>query len=290
MLIAQISDLHVSGDGEFMRRFVDANAKLSAAVRYLNGLGRRPDVVLATGDLTDHGRPDEYALLHAILEDLEIPLVLIPGNHDEGGPFLAAFASSHPYLPLAGPVQFTIDTLSVRLVAVDTTRQGHHDGTLDDERLAWLDETLGGAPDAPTMVLMHHPPFETGIWWMDCIGLDGARGFEAVVRRHPQVRRVVAGHLHRPIETSWGPTVVSTAPSTCHQTRCDLDPEHEPVIAAEPPMLQLHWWHQGTFVTHTSVFEPTEHRLEIAALVSDWPAARERIQAGPPFEKGGVFG
>ena len=83
MLVAQITDLHVAPDGSFMREFVDSNVLLARAVEYLNSMTPRPDVVLATGDLTDHGTSEEYALLREILGALEIPLYLIPGNHDE---------------------------------------------------------------------------------------------------------------------------------------------------------------------------------------------------------------
>lgn len=288
MLIAQISDLHVAEDGDYMRGFVDSNAKLELAVRYLNGMQRRPDVVVATGDLTDHGRPEQYGLLGEILTELEIPLLLVPGNHDEREPFRDfARATGHSYVPGDGPVQYVVEDHDVRLVAVDSLRLDHHDGEVDAERLAWLDTALAAAPDSPTMVLLHHPPFTTGIWWMDSIGLTGAAELEAVVRRHPQVMRVVSGHLHRPIETAWGHCIVSCAPSTTHQTQCNLHPDHEPVMAAEPPQLQLHWWTGSSFVSHTTVFEEPSERIEIAALVSDWPSAMARIKQGPPFGKGG---
>jgi 3',5'-cyclic AMP phosphodiesterase CpdA len=290
MLIAQISDLHIAEEGTVMRRFVDANQKLEAALAYLDGLEQRPDVILATGDLTDHGRPEQYALLSEILARATIPILLVPGNHDEREPFRAAFAPTHPEIPTTGPIQYSVEDLPVRLVAVDTIRADHHDGELDAPRLEWLDHTLSARPDAPTVVFMHHPPFTTGIWWMDCIGLGGAREFEAVVRRHPQVRLVLCGHLHRPIQTAWGATLVSTAPSTTHQTQCNLHPEHAPTVAAEPPMLQLHWWTGEAFVSHTTVFEPPAARIDISAMISDWDRARERIKQGPPFAKGGMFG
>lgn len=287
MLIAQISDLHVAEEHEFMRRFVDANANLEQAVSYLNAMQRRPDVVIATGDLTDHGRSEQYGLLAEILSGLDVPLLLVPGNHDEREPFRTmALDAGHEYVPAEGPIQYAVEDHDVRLVALDTIRVDHHDGELDAERLSWLDDTLAAAPDAPTLVLLHHPPFETGIWWMDCIGLAGAAELEAIVRRHPQVVRVVAGHLHRPIETAWGHCLVSCAPSTTHQTQCNLHPEHEPVIAAEPPQLQLHWWTGDTFVTHTTVFEPPTADINIASAVSDWEVAKARIKQGPPFAKG----
>ena len=290
MLIAQISDLHIAEADNYMRKFVDANAKLAAAVDYLNAMQLRPDVVLATGDLTDDGRPAQYELLAAILAELDVPLLLIPGNHDERGPFLEAFGATHPYLPRRGPIQYVVDDYDVRLIAVDTTRVDHHDGLLDDDRLQWLDRTLAQRPDDPAVVFLHHPPFTTGIWWMDCVGLGGARELESIVRSHPNVQLVLAGHLHRPITTNWGSTVVSTAPSTTHQVVCNLHPDSLPAVAAEPPMLQLHWWTGDAFVSHTTVFESTAARIEFSSVVPDWEATKARMKQGPPFAKGGAFG
>jgi len=289
VLIAQITDLHIAEDGNFMRSFVDANQKLAAAVDYLNGLTRQPDVVIATGDLTDHGRPEQYELLAPILEHLRAPLYLIPGNHDEREPFRAAFASTHSYLPENGPIHYTVDG-DVRLIAFDTLRDGHHDGEVDAERLQWLDRELSRRPDDATAIFLHHPPFTTGIWWMDCIGLTGAQALRELVLRHPQVRAVFGGHLHRPIITTLGTALLATAPSTTHQTGCNLHPEHAPMMTAEAPMVALHWWNDGAFVSHVTPFEAPPKQIDMSTLMSDWESAKARIKAGPPFSKGGPFG
>ena len=59
MLIAQITDLHVVGHGQLCQGRVATNAQLQEAVVHINRLEPRPDVVLATGDLTDHGTAEE---------------------------------------------------------------------------------------------------------------------------------------------------------------------------------------------------------------------------------------
>ena len=61
MLIAQLSDLHVRPEGVLYQGVVDSNAMLAAAVKHVNALPTRPDLVLLTGDLVDKGTPEEYA-------------------------------------------------------------------------------------------------------------------------------------------------------------------------------------------------------------------------------------
>jgi 3',5'-cyclic-AMP phosphodiesterase len=288
MLIAQLSDLHVNEGGVFIGELVDANAMLAAAVEFLHGLEPRPDVVVATGDLTDDGRPEQYAVLRDLLGACEMPAYLLPGNHDERAPLLDAFPD-HSYLPRdGGPLSYAIDDHPVRIVAVDTTIPGRHDAALDAGARRWLEETLSARPDTPTLVCTHHPPFDTGVWWMDCVGLPGddRRAFQETIRRHPQVQRVVSGHIHRPVQTVWGSTIVSVAPSTAHQVALDAMPLGAMRLTDEPPMLTLLDWTDERVLTHTTAFLPPKV-LDVGAMMPD--GAKQALLARPQAPKGGAF-
>ena len=97
----------------------------------------------------------------------------------------------------------------LRLVLLDTSDD---EFTADDAD--WLHRELAAWSDSPTVVAIHQPPFETGIWWMDCVGLRGAELFEGVVRRHPQVLKVLSGHVHRLVQTNWDGCSLWVCPST----------------------------------------------------------------------------
>src|SRR4051812_21778583 len=79
MLIAQISDLHITADGKFAAGKVDTRAALAAAVDELNALRPRPDLVAITGDLINGPLPGEYEVLAEVLARLELPWCAIPG-------------------------------------------------------------------------------------------------------------------------------------------------------------------------------------------------------------------
>ena len=254
MLIAQITDFHVVAEGQLCYGRVPTNDQLREAVAHLNALRPRPDVVVASGDLVDHGAPEEYAALRGILAGLEFPFYLIPGNHDDREALLEAF-SDQAYLPAPGAefVQWVVEDHPVRILGLDTSVPGHHYGLLCEKRLAWLDETLSQAPDEPTIVFMHHPPFRTGIRWMDSSGLTGGRAMQAIVSRHRQVQRVACGHIHRPIQLGWAGTVVSVAPSTCHQVALNLRDHGAFEFVMEPRAVQLHQLDPAYgIVSHTS--------------------------------------
>src|SRR3546814_18114528 len=81
MLIAQISDLHIQEGGKDTE-LIQAERHLAVCVQTLNRLAPRRDLVVITGDMTEHGRKQEYILLKPLLAELDIQYLLIPGNND----------------------------------------------------------------------------------------------------------------------------------------------------------------------------------------------------------------
>ena len=250
MLIAQLSDPHIGLPGQLLYGRVDTAAFLARAVQAVAALDPRPDAVILTGDLVDKGEPAEYAHLRELLAPLPVPIFAIPGNHDAREPFRDAFAAT--YLPPDGFLHYAVEDQPLRLVALDTLIPGKGGGELCPERLDWLERTLAAAPHRPTMILMHHPPFSTGIDYMDRYALADPAAFAEIVARHPQIERITCGHLHRVIERRFAGTIAGTAPSTAHQFQLNLAPGASLRLMFEPPGYQLHLWREGDgLVTHT---------------------------------------
>jgi Icc protein len=285
MLIAQITDLHITTGVDPTR--ADPVPALRRTVELLNTMRPRPDCVVATGDLVEHGTDAEYRLLFDLLNRIEAPLYLMPGNHDDA-PLLRMHLHFHGYLRADEPGHLgtVIDTHPVRLVLVDTTDPVRHDGVVPPERAEWLDRVLAAQPDRPTLVAMHHPAFRSGIWWMDAITMadDDRARFEAVILRHPQVRQVIAGHLHRPVSSAMGSTVLTVCPSTVHQIGLALGADAAPVLTTEPPSLQLHQWTGRAFVTHTRPLDVAQ-AVDLRRINDDWARVVERLAQGGPFLK-----
>ena len=195
----------------------DTTAYLRRTVDRLHALNPRPDIVLATGDLTERGSPHEYRRLRSTLGRLEIPHFLIPGNHDDREALRRAFRD-HRYLrTFREHASFAIDAWPLRIVGLDSTEPGRRGGFLDDARLDWLESELSAHPRRATIIAMHHPPFRTGVPALDHYGFENADRLGAIVRAHPQVARIVAGHLHTILMRPWNGTIACTAPSTSPQ-------------------------------------------------------------------------
>ncbi|MBF5041793.1 phosphodiesterase [Aggregicoccus sp. 17bor-14] len=251
MLLAQLSDLHICAPGSAADLRYGSAAHLARAVAHLNRLDPAPDAVLCTGDLVNEGTEQEYARLLALLRPLHAPLYVLPGNHDRREPLRRAFAP-RGYLPPQGFLHYAVDLGPLRLLALDTLVEGQHGGQLCDARLAWLEAQLKEEPARPTLVALHHPPFATGMRVLDAMGLEGAGALATLLQRHPQVERVLCGHVHRAVVRRFAGTLAGTCPSTMLQAALDLRPAGSLTMVPEPPALQLHLWREGEgLVTHT---------------------------------------
>jgi 3',5'-cyclic AMP phosphodiesterase CpdA len=243
-LLVQLSDPHVGadwGDG-------DPVATLAATVAAVRELEPKPGAVLITGDLADHAADAEYEQVRELVSQIEAPLYALPGNHDG-----RAGLRRHFGVPGAGadPVQYAVDIGPLRLLALDTVRPGEDGGELDAERLAWMKAALTEAPATPTVVALHHPPLTTGIAAIDEIGLPTAEqhALGDVVAGQPQVRRIVAGHLHLAIGAELRGRSVLVAPSTYVQAELDFGAT-EIRLSAESPGFAVHAWLDGELVSY----------------------------------------
>ncbi len=241
MLIAQISDIHCRPPGQRYKDIVDSNQALRNAIAHLDRLDRRPDLVLVTGDLTDFGQPGEFESAHRILSGLQLPVYVMPGNHDDRGNFRAAFAAD-AYLSSDGPVNFCVDDYPVRIIAIDSCVPGAHHGELGVETLDWLERHLNAAPQKPTIIALHHPPFVSGIPYMDQYRCLQADELGKIISRFTCIEAVVCGHVHRFMMRRWAGTVVCCAPSTATEIALKLQPGASPQSYLGPPGMLLHWW------------------------------------------------
>jgi len=216
-LLAQVSDLHIGAS----ENGVDPVPHLAAVVDAIGALPNRVDAVLVSGDLTHDGGLAEFQVARDLLERLGVPLHVLPGNHDDRALLRKAFD-----LPGAGdePVDYSVEVGELRLVVFDSNVPGQDPGRYDPQRLRWLDSELRAQPDRPTLLAMHHPPLATAVREWDGINLEpGQReALAEVVAKHPQMRAIVGGHLHRTAASSLAGCPVVSVPSTYLQARPDF--------------------------------------------------------------------
>lgn len=248
--LVQLTDPHIREPGRLAYGRIDTAPYLKRAVASVLRLRQPPNAIVITGDLSDFGRAAEYAHLAELLAPLPMPVYLMPGNHDDRDEMRRSFPG-HGHLGTEGFVQYSVKVGAIRLLTLDTVVPGHSHGTLCAERLGWLERQLEAARHEPVVIAMHHPPFRTLIGHMDAIGLrEGGPELEALVARHPNVERIICGHIHRAIDVRFGGTIASVSPAPGHQVALDLRPDAPSAWMLEPPGFRVHAWDGERLVTH----------------------------------------
>jgi 3',5'-cyclic AMP phosphodiesterase CpdA len=252
LLIAQITDTHIGFDRDNPDEY--NMVRLKAVLGRLIDGPNRPDLLLLTGDLTEFGDAESYVRLAEAVSVCPFPVHAMVGNHDEREPLLAGF----PQTPVTdGFVQYALEGRGLRVLVLDTLEPGRHGGAFCEIRAAWLDAQLRAQPDTPTLIAMHHPPFESGIAWLDSDARESwIRRFAATVAGHGQVRAIVSGHLHRTIHTSWNGVQLTVCSSSAPTVGLDLRsidadrPDGRAMIVDELPGYALHRWDGAQLVSH----------------------------------------
>ncbi len=263
MLLAQITDIHLGFEpdnpAEFNRKRLDQTIKMLCA------MDPRPDMLLATGDLVDRGDQDSYRRLENALSVCPFPVHMCLGNHDQRDTFCKQF----PDVPVVdGFIQYEVDTGPLRLLFLDTLEEGRHGGAFCEVRAKWLEARLEEKQETPTIIVLHHPPVESGIDWMNTHPDEPWVGRLAdVLAGHYQVKGMITGHLHRNISTWWRNISLAICASTAPQVALELKPidpdvpDGRNMIIADPPSLALHYWNGRQLISH---FESAEEHVMLA--------------------------
>lgn len=281
MLIGQITDIHLGFEpdnpAEFNRK------RLDQVLRTLVSGPNQPDLLLATGDLVDRGDVDSYRRLANALSVCPFPVWPCMGNHDDRD----AFAQIFPDIPVVdGFVQYVVPLDGLRLIVIDTLDPGRHGGAFCKTRAAWLAARLAEDRETQTLIVMHHPPVEVGIDWMNTHPDEPwVERFKSTIAGHGQVRSLICGHLHRPISAPWNGTTVTICPSTAPQVALDLSsidpeaPDNRPMIIADAPAFALHRWTRHGLVSH---FDTAEEHVMLARFDKKMqPLVRSLIEERP---------
>jgi Icc protein len=251
VLLAQLSDLHVCEEWEG----VDPVPRVERVVEAVRSLPDAVDGIVVTGDLSDDGSAESYRRVRRLLEPFEAPVHVLPGNHDDRARLREAFG-----LPGVGeePINYSVEIGELRLVVLDSIVPGQDPGAYAQEQLRWLDEELGRGGARPTLLALHHPPLATGLPGWDAINLtaDDREALAAVVAKHPQLRAIAGGHLHRTAASALAGCPVLSAPSACLQALPDFGGDD--VEFVDPPGFALHVLCDGDLSSQAQLLGPSE--------------------------------
>jgi len=235
--IVQISDTHLCHD--VPQRLTD----LENCVQAINKLEVPPNLVIHTGDVAENGTEKEYRSAQQLLDKLDAPYFVIPGNRDKRAQLRKVFCDKRYQLSARGWVQYSIEDYSVRLIMVDTVSEQSNKGALCNERLQHLEQMLSADTSKPIALFLHHPPYKAeGIPdpyqyenWNDVEKLG------SLLARYNNICGMYCGHVHRFIDGSIAGTNASAITCLAGDLRKGDVSDAERLL----PVYKKHWKHWG---------------------------------------------
>lgn len=255
VLIAQMTDIHVGFAPDEKPEELNLTRFRATLARLIEG-PNRPDMLVLSGDITDHGDAESFAKTAELLEACPFPIVPMVGNHDSREGLLGAFPQVVP--AEGGFLHYVVEApLGLRIICLDTLEDGRHGGAFCEARAQWLAARLAEDPETPTLIFMHHPPVVAGIDWMDpAPEEDWITRLRTVLEGQSQVLAIHCGHLHRQITTRFAGIPLGVTPSVAPLVAMDLNPidqnlpDNRELITTEPPTYALHRWDGTSLVSH----------------------------------------
>lgn len=206
ILIAQITDCHLTADPQQKYRGIKPHNNLKKLMKKAKVM--RPDLLLASGDLSEDGSRASYRALQAYFSPLDIPVLALPGNHDD----IEILAEFFPGSP--------VDTISAsehgpwQIVRLNSCLPGKPEGRLSRKTLLDLEEFLALNDSAPIVITLHHQPVAVNSPWIDKYPLHEPGAFLKLVDQYSNVKAVVWGHVHQQYEADRNGTAMLGGPSS----------------------------------------------------------------------------
>lgn len=229
--VVHFTDTHIMAGATFTRPDVewelDTHMMLERVICAINTLHPRPAFAIIGGDLTspdliDRGRqptPEEYEpsydLLRQALRNLNMPVYMLMGNHDDRTAFNRVMQRDVA-LPDA-PHYFSFDHQGYHFIGLDSQEPGRSGGFIDAQQLDWLRQDLHAHRGLPTLAFMHHHPWEVGVNWLDVQQLRNGEEIVRLFSEHGDVRGMICGHVHLDQDIRQDGLTQWTTPSTCFQ-------------------------------------------------------------------------
>ena len=216
--LIQLSDLHLVPPGKLTSKVLDTNAILEETI---NEILRKKDYfgkiecVVVTGDVSDDGSLESYLSAHEKLIKLNVPILVIPGNHDLRNPMREVFNEHVEFSTHSSQFDWVFKYEETVIVGLDSLVEGENFGFLEKTSLEFLSNQLSIHNGSDIVLLIHHPPIKTGIYFMDKIGLTNSSDLAECLKVTNHPVRILCGHVHGVYHGLLGIHPVVSAPSVC---------------------------------------------------------------------------
>ena len=210
--LLHISDSHLHATADSRMRGVTTYATFLSVLEHAQRDRRWPvDAILATGDIVQDESRAGYERFRAAMEPLGVPVLSVPGTHDD--PNLMSEILTSGAFQLGGELRLG----PWSIIMLSTFLAGEDAGGLGPARLQGLRQALAVHEGQHVLIAMHHHPLPMGSTWLDGVALRDGAAFWQIVDQHPAVRGVLCGHVHQAADRNRNNVRFMSTPSTCAQ-------------------------------------------------------------------------
>jgi 3',5'-cyclic AMP phosphodiesterase CpdA len=263
MRIVHLADFHLPGSPSKLLHGVNPHSNLAAAVAVIRKQVPAPDLIVLGGDLLEDGEHSSYQAVLDLFKDLQVPVHAVLGNHDS----LAGFRkTAQPPRGPEFPGYYSFDLKGVHFVLLYSACSGKEFGRLEEKQLLWLNEDLHRSSQKPVLVFLHHPPFDTGVGWLDKLKLTNAEEFWEIIPPYARnILGVFAAHLHLQHTSLHRGVVAASCPAVSWQFSSNADSPRA-ALSEEPPGFNLIDLASGALALRTVRFCPPKPPAEPHAV------------------------
>ena len=206
-----ITDTHLLNSADETFHNINTKQTFEAVLSQCQERYPNIDFLLFTGDISQTGTKESYALLKSIIERCDIPIYCVPGNHDT--PKL--LRNVIPNSPDSSINIIQIGRFS--LILISSWVKNKHHGMVTQHCLQQLEDCLQNNDNQFMVIAIHHPPVFINSVWLDEIGLHNKTEFLQTINKFTQNKLLLFGHVHQEFDWKNNKLRVLTTPSTCYQ-------------------------------------------------------------------------
>lgn len=255
--IIQITDAHLEPEFGGTLLGMNTDESLSHVLDTITDREPQFDLMLATGDLSTHGKRTAYQRFREYLTRFSQPKYWLPGNHDDSRIMQEVCADGDE---MKGLVRIG----AWQLILLDSTIYREVGGNVKESELQRLRDCVAERPDLHTAVFCHHPPLTVGCKWMDGQRINNGEAFLACMASLPSVKLFVCGHVHQHWTAQYEHLPLMSTPSTCVQFAPNSLEFKVDTIMPGYRWLELHA--DGTFETGVERIEYVDLCVDLESL------------------------
>jgi Icc protein len=255
LVVLQLTDTHFLAEAHQDMLGINTEKYFLNVLEHAFANDQHYDVMVLSGDLAQAPCIESYQRLRDHLLALPLPVLCLPGNHDDFNLMQALLNTGN--LSCAKQHVFK----HWQIICLNSQIPEEQGGHLASSELALLKQALEEYPEHHALIAVHHHCLPTHSAWLDTMIIQNSDALLELLRDYPQAKMIVTGHIHQVLTQHHHHLQIFGTPSTCFQFT-----PNSPLFSVDktaPGYRTLSLYPDGTFTTGISRLAQELHELKL---------------------------